>query len=127
MRGGNGAQERSCARSSSKNSSATRWRGAVAGTSTRVLLRGLPRGRTGAIDAAGLESFDACCAADAFVFGRSRTIDSLRRPFSSTMTTISDPRVWPSPTSAEPFATLHWLAEESLAAATAAEATRHDA
>ena len=43
------------------------------------------------------------------------------------MTSMGDPRVWPSPTSAEPFATLHWLAEESLAAATAAEAIRHDA
>jgi len=43
------------------------------------------------------------------------------------MTTISDPRVWPSPTSAEPFATLHRHAGQSLAAATVAEAARHDA
>ena len=43
------------------------------------------------------------------------------------MTSISDPRVWPSPTAAEPFATLHRHATESLAASTAIDAERHDA
>ena len=41
------------------------------------------------------------------------------------MTSISDPRVWPAPPTAEPAVTLHRHVQESLAAATSIEAEHH--